>query len=255
MGCATSMSRLICADCGELVLGFGVLEGVFEFALPVGVGRERKAFGHAALGVELQQLVRHVAHFGFDARFGFRPGGAAEPVEGRLRFSRAAIFLDQIQARQRNVELRFAGVFEQHEVALLIALHDLANAEKLSDAVRGVDHEVAGLEIGDVGGKRGQLRFGWLARDQVRGIEKIFRADDGQFRIGKHRAAPDTAFDQVGARDCAGMISALSERGPRTGSRFEPQLVRHRIFLQYIGQAFQFANRRSEKGDSIAGAD
>ena len=34
---------------GKLVLGFGELEGVFELALPVGIGREGEAFGHAAL--------------------------------------------------------------------------------------------------------------------------------------------------------------------------------------------------------------
>ena len=72
----------------ELVLGLGELEGVFEFALPVGIGREGEAFGHAALGVELQQLIGHVAHFGFDAGFARGPGGAAEPVERRRAFAR-----------------------------------------------------------------------------------------------------------------------------------------------------------------------
>ena len=77
------------------------------------------------------------------------PGGAAQPIERRRGFAGAAILLDQVHARQRHVELGFAGVFEQHEIALLLALRDLANAEKLSDAVRGVDHEIAGLQIGE----------------------------------------------------------------------------------------------------------
>ena len=38
---------------GNLILGFGELEGIFEFALPVGVLRKRVAFRDAALGVEL----------------------------------------------------------------------------------------------------------------------------------------------------------------------------------------------------------
>ena len=74
---------------GELVLGLGEFEGVFEFALPVGIGRKGEAFGHAALGVELEQLVRHVAHFGFDAGFAGGPGGAAQPVERRTATSPA----------------------------------------------------------------------------------------------------------------------------------------------------------------------
>ena len=79
------MSRLMCFDGGELILGLGELEGVFEFALPVGIGEKEKPVGHAALGVELQQLVGHVAHFRFDARFACRPRGAAQPVERRRR--------------------------------------------------------------------------------------------------------------------------------------------------------------------------
>jgi hypothetical protein len=39
-----------------------VLEGVLEFLLPVGVWRERAARHRLARGVELQQLLRHVAH-------------------------------------------------------------------------------------------------------------------------------------------------------------------------------------------------
>ena len=113
--------------------------------------RERESLRHAALGVELQQLVRHVAHLGFDAGLGPRPCGAAEPVQLRLGFARAAILLDQIQARQRHVQLGFAGVLEQHEVALLLALRDLAKPEELSDAVRRVNDVVARLEIGDIG--------------------------------------------------------------------------------------------------------
>ena len=79
---------------GELVLGLGELEGVFEFALPVGIARKGEALGHAALRVELQQLVRHVAHFGFDARLArpstwTRPAGRAEaPLRPRRDISR-----------------------------------------------------------------------------------------------------------------------------------------------------------------------
>ncbi len=125
-------------------------------------GEYAKPFGHAALRVELQQLVGHVAHLGFDARFGAFPGHAAQAVQPRRRaFTRAAIFLDQIQARQRNVELGVARVFEQHEVALVVALRDLARAQESADAVRFMHHVIAGLQIRHVGGEGGQLRFAW----------------------------------------------------------------------------------------------
>ena len=123
-------------------------------------GEKREALGHAALRVELQQLVGHVAHLGFDARFGAFPGDAAQAVERRRRaFARAAILLDQVHARERHIELGVARVFEQHEVALVVALRDLARAQESADAVRFVDHVVAGLQIGHVGGEGGELRF------------------------------------------------------------------------------------------------
>ena len=152
------MSRLISLVARDLVLGLGEFEGVFEFALPVGIARKREALGHAALRVELQQLVRHVAHFGFDARLACGPRGAAQPVERRRRFARAAIFLHQVHARQRHVQLGVARVFEQHEVALLLALDDLAEAQKLPDAVRDVHHVIARLQIGQIRRERRQLR-------------------------------------------------------------------------------------------------
>ena len=103
----------------------------------------------------------------------------------------AAIFLDQVHARQRHVQLRVAGVFEQHEVALLLALHDFAEAQKLPDAVGGVDHEVAGLEIGQVGREAAKLALGDARpRDQIRRIEQIFGADERDVtNPGKSRRA------------------------------------------------------------------
>ena len=148
-------------DGRKLVFGLGEFKGVFELALPVAIVRILEAFGHAALRVELQQLVGHVAHLGFYARFGALPSDASQPVEpGRRAFASAAIFLDQIQARKRHIELGVARVFEQHEIALVVALRDLARSHESADAVRFVHHVIAGLQIGHVGSECGKLRFG-----------------------------------------------------------------------------------------------
>ena len=89
------------------------------------------------------------------------PGDAAQPIERRRRaFTRAAIFLDQIHARQRHIELGVARVLEQHEIALVVALRDLARAHEPADAVRFVHHVIAGLQIGHVGCEGRELRFG-----------------------------------------------------------------------------------------------
>ncbi len=241
---------------GYLIFGFGELEGVFEFALPVGVLRKRIAFGDAALGVELQQLVGHVAHFGFDFGLALGPGGAAEAVERRSGFAAAAVFLDQIHAGQRHVELGIAGVFEQHEVALLFALHDFAEAQETADAVSGVDHEVAGLEVGQICREDAELALGDAGTgDQIGRIEKIFRTDEGDRRIRENRAAADEALDQISVGHGSGEVGALGQirRGGFVGR--EAQLEGHRVFAQDVGQTFELAIGGREEGHAIAGFD
>ena len=68
-------------DGGELVVGLVEVEGVFELALHVGVGGEGRALRGLALGVELEELGRHVGHRLFYAGFGLLPALGAEFVE------------------------------------------------------------------------------------------------------------------------------------------------------------------------------
>ena len=58
-----------------------VREGVFEFLLPVRIGTKGVAGHRLARGVELQQLLGHVAHGLLHARLGFLPRRPAQPVE------------------------------------------------------------------------------------------------------------------------------------------------------------------------------
>jgi len=106
----------------ELVARGGEFEGVFKLALPITIGRVDEAFGHLARGIELEELVGHVAHFGFDARFGTGPGGAAHPVERGFGLARAAEALHQVHARKRNVELGPRRVLQDHVIALFSPL-------------------------------------------------------------------------------------------------------------------------------------
>ena len=50
---------------------------------------------------------------------------------GGAALARAAVLLDQIHARQRNVELGVGGVLDQHEVAGLFALRDCADRQRI----------------------------------------------------------------------------------------------------------------------------
>ena len=142
------MSRLMSAI-GRALIGRQLpLEGVLELLLPVRVGAEGVARHRLARGVELEQLLGHVAHRLLDARLGLLPGRAAEPVERRARG--AGVLLDEIEPLDRDEELVFAGVAELHELLRLEADVDALQADEDADAVVDVDDEVADLQIAEV---------------------------------------------------------------------------------------------------------
>ena len=152
-------------DGGFLVAGFGEFKGVFEFALPVAVRRKREAFRHAARRVEAQQLFGHLAHARFDFGAGFGPGGPAHFVERGPTFAFAAKALHEVDSCYRKVELVAARVFEQHVIALGVALRDLFEADELAHAMLRVHHVIAGLEI-ELIGREGALAC-WRARGRA----------------------------------------------------------------------------------------
>ncbi len=220
----------------ELVLGLGVFERVLKLALPVGIGRKRESFRHAPLGVKLEKLVRHIPHSGLDTRLAGGPGRAAQTVELRLRFTRAAILLDQVHARERHVEFRLAGILQQHEVALLVTLDDLSQAQKLPHAVGDVHHAIADFEIGEIGGEGGELPLGDTGpRDQIGRIEQILRADEGDSRFDEDSPAPDVALYEISVRHRAREVRSFRQVLCRGFIRREPQLERHRVLLENIG--------------------
>ena len=86
-------------DGGDLVVGLVEVEGVFELALHVGVGREGRALCGFALGVEDEQLGGHVGHGLLYAGFGLLPGLRAEFVELRGGAGvGGAVLLDEVEA-------------------------------------------------------------------------------------------------------------------------------------------------------------
>ncbi len=91
-------------------------------------------------------------------------------------------------------------------------MHDFAKAQEPADAVSGMNHEVAGLEIGEIRREDAELTLGdaW-ACDQIGRIEKIFAAYKGDRRIRENRAAADQALDQIRMGDGAGEVGALGK--------------------------------------------
>ena len=107
------MSFLMSAIADDLIDGRFVRERGFELLLPVGVGCERMAGNRFALRVQLQQLLRHVAHRLLDARLGLLPSGAAKTIERRPGAAR--VFLNQIEALDRNEQLVVAVIAQLEE--------------------------------------------------------------------------------------------------------------------------------------------
>ena len=104
---------------GLLIRGQLVLERVLELLLPVRVAGEGVARHGAARGVELEQLLRHVAHRFLDSGLRALPRRAAQPVDRRLR--RAGVLLHEVEALDRHEQLVVARVAQLEEL-LAVAL-------------------------------------------------------------------------------------------------------------------------------------
>ena len=122
------------------------------------VGAEGVARHRLARGVELEQLLGHVAHGLLDLGLRLLPGRAAEAIERRLRA--AGVFLDQVEALDGHEQLGVAVIAQLEELLDDVAAGDgdLLEADELADAVIDVDDQIADLEIAQVGEERGGRR-------------------------------------------------------------------------------------------------
>src|SRR4051794_31255183 len=94
-----------------------------------------------ARGVELQQLLGHIAHRLLDAALRALPGRAAEAIDRRPR--RAGVLLDEIQTLDRHEQLVFTGVAQLEKFLLVVADADLLQPDEYADAVIDVNDEIA----------------------------------------------------------------------------------------------------------------
>ena len=122
-------------------------------------------------------------------------------LSGGLDAFTRAILLDQVQARERNVELGRLGKLQHHvftgNLALLNFLEPLIHA----DAVLHVDHKVAHGEVAEVRHEGRGLRLAAqrLGRLNLRIVKQIARAEDDQMRFRQGHA-----FRHGGANDGGG---------------------------------------------------
>src|SRR6188768_3824539 len=96
--------------------------------------------------VQLQQLLRHVAHRLLDARLGLFPRGAAELVE--RGGGTAGVFLNEIEPFEWDEELVLSRIPQFHELLRLLTRRHgktLQSGEP-ADTVVDVDDQIADLQ-------------------------------------------------------------------------------------------------------------
>src|SRR4029079_7481738 len=104
-------------DRGLLVWSEHEWKAVFKLILPRCVGGERVTADEFSFRVKTQKLVGHIAHRALGFGFCLLPAETAETIELWLMSFRARIALHEVETLDGNVELRFVGVVEQHELA------------------------------------------------------------------------------------------------------------------------------------------
>ena len=172
-------------DSGGLVGRLFEAETGGERFVVVIVQLERVAFAHGALCVQVQQLGGGVAHLLHGAALGLVPGAAAQFVQ-RCRFRRAAaVTTDDVQLRDRHIQLVAARVFQQQEFVFALAEVEIDQSLIARDAVLLVHHRIARLEFGQVAQHAfhiALLRGARGSASRLRGVQ-FGLGDDGEFVI------------------------------------------------------------------------
>ena len=137
-------------DATELVVGLGIFEGLLKLDLPGGVGGEGVPREALALGVELNQSGSQVLDRLFGAGLGLFPLLASQLVEPDRRVLAAAdILADLVELGDRNIEYVGALIVDFDIVLDYAVRLDGFDASVASDAVVGVDHQVARIQVGE----------------------------------------------------------------------------------------------------------
>ena len=133
-------------DGGKLVLRLLKGKHLLEFLLPNGVSPIGKALGLLPGGVELHQVLRDLLHGATHLFLGLGPFLAAKFVElGELCALGGSIFLNDVQARRRDVKVAAVTIFDLHKVLGNAFAGHLLDAAVNPKAVAFMDHVVADL--------------------------------------------------------------------------------------------------------------
>jgi hypothetical protein len=237
-------------DRGLLVGRFLEAEVVGEHLVVGGRVAEGVALARGAAGVDVEQLGGRVAHLFGGLALGFLPLAGAQPVQRRLVGAHAGVAADLVQLRDGHVERGLVGVFQvQHflQQRLAFGIGALAQvhvhqASVAADAVRGVDHRVADVELREVLDQRLDVADLFLllvaAARGGRGGEQLGLGDEVDALL-----APREARGQRGGGDADPLVVGRFELGQRVESR-RAHAARAQEVEQALAPAFAFGNQQ-----------
>ena len=154
------------------------------------------------------------------------------------------IFLDQVQPRQRHVELRVVRIAQEHEFAGRAFDRHLAQALELADAVVHVHHVIAGLEVRKIAEEARRLRrgnAGARAAEAFRRDRRCRRARAALRETRRLRLSGAFTSTIAGAAAAAAFFREARDRGVF----FElAQAVGQFVFVADVGEALEFARAR-----------
>ena len=121
-----------------------------EGLVVVQIETERVSLARGALGVEVEQFGRGVVRALRGLALRLVPLAAAEFVQWRRLGRGAAVAADDVQARDRDVELGVVGVEQVQKLVRPVAQIECDQAEVAPDAVLLMHHRIADAHFGQV---------------------------------------------------------------------------------------------------------
>ena len=201
------------ASIAPLVLGLVVGKAGGEFVVdPLRRGQHRRG-AHRALGRDLDEFARHLAHALLQPGLARLPADAAELVECARLFR--AVARQQLDILDRQEQLVAAGILDFEAIVRRARRLDRLQAHESADAVLDVDDEIASGQRRHFGDEIG-LRRAPPLRPHEPIAENVLLADDGEApartRLSSRRTASQTAsgVERLGRAQRATGSSGLS---------------------------------------------
>ena len=204
---------------------------------------KRVSFGCLALGVEYEQLIGHVLHGLLHAGARLGPLLRTELVQHRLWAGVCrAIFLDQIEARERHIEPRLLGELQHHELNGEAILLYLFEADIATDAVLDMNYIVADGEIAEVGDECRGLGLARLeTRCYVGFVAEIVGAKENEVAVGDADSGSDLRTHDDGYAHVSGQVAGLVVEVLAANVRVAAaEAIRQLILTQNCGQSLYF---------------